>query len=48
VEVQEGPANLLVTDSFALVPFWKPGEPAPPVGKEYKAVAVVRTTAAGQ
>jgi len=48
VEVQEGPANLLVTDNFALVPFWKPGEPAPPVGKEYKAVAVVRTTAAGQ
>jgi len=40
VEVKEGPANLLVADNFALLPFWKAGGPAPEVGKEYKAVVV--------
>jgi len=41
VEVKEGPRNLVVADNFALVPFWKAGEPAPQVGRKYKAVVVV-------
>ena len=41
-EVKEGPADLVIADDFALVPFWKAGEPAPEAGKEYRAVAVVR------
>ncbi|NQT54217.1 hypothetical protein HQ576_19325 [bacterium] len=41
VEVKEGPTDLVVADNFALVPFWKAGEPAPEVGKEHKAVVVV-------
>ena len=43
VEVKEGPENLVVADNFALVPFWKPGQPAPKIGTEYKAVVVVAT-----
>lgn len=40
VEVKEGPTDLVVADNFALLPFWKAGEPAPEVGKEYRAVVV--------
>ncbi|MBI4607075.1 MAG: hypothetical protein HY721_34355 [Planctomycetes bacterium] len=40
-EVKEGPADLVVADELALVPFWKPGDEAPAAGKEYRAVAVV-------
>ena len=43
VEVKEGPENLVVADNFALVPFWKPGQPAPEIGRQYKAVVVVAT-----
>ena len=42
VEVKEGPENLVVADNFALVPFWRPGQPAPQIGKEYKAVVLLR------
>ncbi len=42
VEVKEGPENLMVADNFALVPFWRPGQPAPQIGKEYKAVVLLR------
>ncbi|MBI4584333.1 MAG: hypothetical protein HY717_09960 [Planctomycetes bacterium] len=41
VEVREGPKNLLVAETFALVPFWKAGDAAPEAGKEYGAIAVV-------
>ncbi|MBU4271507.1 MAG: hypothetical protein KKE86_15170 [Planctomycetes bacterium] len=42
LKVKEGPENLVVADNFALVPFWKSGDPAPPVGKEFKAVVTVK------
>lgn len=46
VEVKEGPENLVVADNFALIPFWKPGQPVPEMGKEYKAVVVVQRSLA--
>jgi len=48
VEVKEGPGNLVVADNFALIPFWKPGQPAPEIGQQYKAVVVVRRVPAGK
>ncbi len=42
VEVKEGPENLVVADNFALVPFWKSGNPNLPVGKEFKAVVTLK------
>lgn len=42
VKVKEGPENLVVADNFALIPFWKSGDPKLPVGKEFKAVVTVK------
>ncbi len=44
VEVREGPKNLVVAETFALVPFWKAGDAAPEAGKEYRAIAVVKSS----
>jgi zinc protease len=40
-EVREGPKDILVAENFVLVPFWKPGAPAPKVGDTYRAVVVL-------
>jgi len=48
VEVKEGPRNLVLTENFALLPFWTAGEPAPEPGREYKAVVVVKRDATGK
>jgi len=38
VEVRKGPRNLVVTENFALIPFWKHGQRPPKPGKKYTAV----------
>jgi len=48
VEVREGPKDLVVADGFALVPFWKSGDPTPKMGRKYKATVVVSRTPAGK
>jgi len=45
VSVREGPTSLVVGDGFALVPFWAADGPAPKVGAEYTATAVVARAA---
>ena len=38
VEVRKGPENLVVTENFALIPFWKRGQSPPKTGTKYTAV----------
>jgi len=40
-EVTKGPKDMVITEGFALVPFWKADDPAPKVGDEYVAVVVL-------
>lgn len=42
IKIVQGPEDLVISDNFALLPFWKIGQSVPKPGDKYKAVVIVK------